>query len=77
MEQCTLSNLVQSLTVKLRNVASSVMNTLGGKSLLKNIQPLVRRKDGGHKAWLEEIHKYFQVGFVAEDDKCLTALLTT
>ena len=63
--------------MELRNVAFSVTNTLRGESLLKNIQPLVRREDGGYKAWLEEMQKYFQVLHVAEEDKCLAALLIT
>ena len=77
MEQSSLSNLIQGLTLELRNVACSVTNTLRGESLIKYIQPLICRENGGYKAWLEEMQKYFHVARVAEEDKCQAALLTT
>ena len=58
-------------------MACSVTNTLRGESLIKYIQPLIRRENGGYKAWLEEMQKYFHVARVAEEDKCQAALLTT
>ena len=69
MEQSSLSDLMQGLTLMLRNVARSVTNTLRGESLIKYIQPLIRRENGGYKAWLEEMQKYFHVARVAEEDK--------
>ena len=77
MEQSSLSDLIQGLTLELRNVACSVTNTLRGESLIKYIQPLIRRENGGYKAWLEEMQKYFHVARVAEEDKYQAALLTT
>ena len=74
MEQSSLSDLIQVLTLELRNVACSVTNTLRGESLIKYIQPLIRRENDGYKAWLEEMQKYFHV---AQEDKCQAALLTT
>ena len=77
MEQSSLSDLIQSLTLELRNVARSVTNMLRGESLINNIQPLIRWENGGYKAWLEEMLKYFHVARVAEEDKCQVALFTT
>ena len=77
MEQSSLSDLIQGLTLELRNMACSVTNTLRGESLIKCIQPLIRRENGWYKAWLEEMQKYFHVAHVAEEDKCQAALLTT
>ena len=77
MEQSSLSDLIQGLTLELRNVACSVTNTFRGESLIKYIQPLICRENGGYKAWLEEMQKYFHVARVAEEDKCQAALLTT
>ncbi len=58
-------------------MASYVTNTLRGVSLIKNIQPPIRKENGGYKASLEEMQKYFHVVCVAEEDKCEAVLLTT
>ena len=76
MEQHTFSDFAHSLTVDLRNVASSVTNTLRGELFLKNIQPLMRKEDGGYRTWMDDMERYFRVVRVAED-KCQAALLTT
>ena len=77
MEQSSLFDLIQRLTLELRNVACSVTSTLRGESLIKNIQPLIRRENDGYKAWLEEMQKYFHVVREAEEDKYQAVPLTT
>ena len=37
----------------------------------------MRKEDGGYETWLEDMERYFRVVHVAEEDKCLAALLTT
>ena len=53
------------------------MKTLREESFLKNIQPLVRKEDGGYRTWLEGMEKYFRDVHVVEEEKCQAALLTT
>ena len=77
MEQQVFAQFVQSLTTELRNVSSSVTNTLRGETYLKNIRPLVCKEDGGYITWVENMNRYFSVVRVAEEDKCQAALLTT
>ena len=77
MEQQTFSDFVHSLTVELRNVACSVTNTLRVESFLKNIQPLVRKEGCEYRTCLEYMERNFRVVYMAEEDKCQAALLTT
>lgn len=71
------TEFVQGLSAEMRHIAVSVANTSRGKTLLKNIRPLIRREEGGFSDWLEDMHKYFAVVQVADEDKCQAALLTT
>lgn len=77
MEQQAFAQFVQGLTTEIKNIACSVTSTLRGEAFLKNIRPLVRREDGGCRAWIAEMNRYFGVARVANEDRCQAALLTT